>query len=133
MQEVVNFLQENITGVLATVEGGKPKARPFQFMFGEDGKFFFSTSNIKDVFQQLTVNPYVEFSSTSPKFAWVRLSGEVKFSSDLQIKEKVLAASGLVKSIYQTADNPIFEVFYIEHGTAILADFSGQPPKTINF
>lgn len=133
MQEVSKFLQENITGCLATVEDGKPKARPFQFMFEEEGKFFFCTNNTKDVFKQLQVNPYVEFSSTSPKFAWVRLSGKAQFSSDLQIKEKVLETSGLVKSIYKTADNPIFEVFYIEHGTAILADFSGQPPKTIEF
>ena len=133
MKEVVDFLQGNITGALATVEGGKPKARPFQFMFAEDGKFFFCTNNTKDVFKQLQANPYVEFTSTSPSFAWVRLRGEVKFSRSLADKEKVLAVSGLVKSIYQTADNPTFEVFYLEHGTAILADFSGQPPKTVHF
>ena len=133
MKEVVEFLQGNITGALATVEEGKPKARPFQFMFAEDGKFFFCTNNTKAVYKQLQVNPQVEFTSTSPSFAWVRLSGEVKFSSSLADKEKVLAASGLVKSLYQTADNPVFEVFYIEHGKAILADFSGQPPKTFSF
>lgn len=133
MQEVVKFLQENITGFLATVENGKPKVRPFQFMLEDGGKLFFCTSNTKDVFKQLKANPFVEFSSSSPKFAWIRLSGKVEFSKDLEIKEKVLENSDLVKSIYKTADNPIFEIFYIEHGTAIFADFSGQPPKTINF
>ena len=133
MKEVVEFLQANSTGVLATVKEGKPKARPFQFMFEEDGKFFFCTSNEKEVYQQLQANPNVEFTSTSPQFAWVRLSGEVKFSSRLAYKEKVLMTSSLVKSIYQTADNPIFEVFYIEGGKAILADFSGQPPKNFSF
>lgn len=133
MQEALKFLQENITGFLATVEDAKPKVRPFQFMLEDGGKLFFCTSNTKDVFKQLKANPYVEFSSSSPKFAWIRLSGKVEFSKDLNIKEKVLENSGLVKSIYKTADNPIFEIFYIEHGTAILADFSGQPPKTINF
>lgn len=133
MQEVLKFLQENITGFLATVEDAKPKVRPFQFMLEDGGKLFFCTSNTKDVFKQLKTNPYVEFSSSSPKFAWIRLSGKVEFSKDLKIKEKVLENSGLVKSIYKAADNPIFEIFYIEHGTAILADFSGQPPKTINF
>lgn len=133
MKDVVEFLQANITGVLATVEAGKPKARPFQFMFAEEGKFFFCTSNTKEVYKQLQADPYVEFCSTSPSFAWIRLSGEAQFSNSLTDKEKVLAASGLVKTIYQTADNPTFEVFYIEHGQAILADFSGQPPKTFNF
>ena len=133
MQEVVKFLQENKTGFLATVEGTKPKVRPFQFMLEDSGNLFFCTNNTKDVFKQLQANPYVEFSSSTPTFAWIRLSGQVKFSDDVRIKEKILEASGLVKSIYQRADNPIFEIFYIEYGTAILADFSGQPPKTITF
>lgn len=133
MQEVVKFLQENVTGCLATIEEGKPKVRPFQFMLEDEGKFFFCTNNTKDVFKQLKVNPYVEFTSSSPKFAWIRLSGKVEFSDDVKIKEKIIEASGLVKSIYKTADNPIFELFYIEHGAATLADFSGQPARTINF
>jgi uncharacterized pyridoxamine 5'-phosphate oxidase family protein len=133
MKEVVDFLKENITGCLATVEAGKPKVRPFQFMLEDGEKLFFCTNNTKKVYKQLQENPYVEFSSTSPKFAWIRVSGKVKFNPDVKLKEKVLAASPLVKSIYKTADNSIFEIFYIEHGTAILADFSGQPPKTITF
>lgn len=133
MQEAVKFLKENVNGFLATVEGTKPKVRPFQFMLEDSGKLFFCTGKTKDVCKQLKTNPYVEFSSVTPAFAWIRLSGEVKFSDDVRIKEQILENNGLVKSIYQTADNPIFEIFYIEHGTAILADFSGQPPKTINF
>ena len=29
---------------------------------------------------------------------------------------------------YQTADNPIFEVFYLENPHGVIADFSGNPP-----
>lgn len=133
MKQAVKFLQENISGFLATVEGSKPKVRPFQFMLEEGGRLYFSTNNTKDVYKQLKANPWCEFSSCSPNFAWIRLSGEARFSDDLDIKEKILAASPLVKSIYQTADNPIFEIFYIEHGNAILADFSGQPPHKVEF
>jgi uncharacterized pyridoxamine 5'-phosphate oxidase family protein len=61
------------------------------------------------------------------------LSGEVKFTSDKGVKEQILAANGLVKSIYQSADNPVFEIFYLDHGTAVLADFSGHPARTITF
>ena len=45
MNEVVKFLKENMNGFLATVEEGKPKVRPFQFMLEQEGKFFFCTSN----------------------------------------------------------------------------------------
>lgn len=133
MKDVVKFLQENNSGFLATVDDGKPRVRPFQFMLEEGGKLYFCTNNMKDVVKQLKANPYIEFSSATSNFAWIRLRGEVKFSNDLAIKTKILDASGLVKSIYQTADNPIFEIFYIERGYAVIADFSGQPPKQINF
>ena len=35
----------------------------------------------------------------------------------------------IVKGQYQTADNPIFEVFYLEDPHGVIADFSGNPPK----
>lgn len=133
MQEVVKFLNENANGFLATVKEGKPKVRPFGFMLEEGGKFYFCTANNKEVYKQIKANLFVEFSSTTPQFAWLRLSGEVKFSNDINIKEKILEKNALVKSIYQTADNPIFEAFYIEHGIAVIADFSGQPPKVVEF
>lgn len=133
MKEVVNFLKENSTGYFATVEDGKPKVRPFQFMLEESGKLFFCTSNEKEVYKQLMVNPCFEFSSSSPQFAWLRLSGKARFSNDVRIKEKILEISPLVKSIYKTADNPIFEIFSVEEATAVLADFSGQPPKIVKF
>ncbi len=133
MDEIIKFLNENVNGFLATVDRGKPKVRPFQFMFAEKEKLFFCTSNTKDVFKQLIASPYVEFSCTSPSFGWVRVSGKVEFSSDLAVKSKVLEKNELVRSIYKTAANPVFAVFYIGHGTAFLADFSGKPPKVVNF
>ena len=133
MKKVINFLQENRNGFLATNEEGKPKVRPFQFMFETDGKLFFCTSNKKPVFAQLQKMPYVEFSAMTPAFAWVRVSGAVKFSLDAAVKNRIIAENALVRSIYKTADNPDFEVFYLEHGKAVLADFSGRPARTFTF
>jgi len=47
----------------------------------------------------------------------------------LEIKAEVLESSPLVKSIYKTPDNPAFELFYLDNAKAVIADFSGQPPK----
>ncbi|ELC8442475.1 pyridoxamine 5'-phosphate oxidase family protein [Clostridium perfringens] len=133
MNEVVKFLKENPVQYFATVGlDGKAKVRPFQFIIEEKGKLYFSTSNQKTVFSEIEKNPYVEICSASPNFAWLRLNGKVVFSKDLEIKEKVLNASELVKSIYKEASNPIFEVFYLEDAKAVIADFSGNPPKEYN-
>ena len=130
MNELLTFLKENPVQYFATVGlDQKPKVRPFQFMLEKDGKLYFCTSNQKDVYKQIEKNPYVEICTSSQKFEWVRLSGKVVFSKDKAIKEQIITSSPLVKSIYETADNPIFEIFYLEEAKAILSDFSGNPPK----
>ena len=39
-----------------------------------------------------------------------------------------LQANPIVKGQYETADNPVFEVFYLENPHGVIADFSGNPP-----
>lgn len=133
MNEIKNFLENNFSGALATVDSGKPRVRPWGFMFEDDGKFYFCTANTKEVYKQLMKNAFVEFTSTSKEMVTVRLAGEAVFTKDPGIKQRVLEKQPMVKNIYQSADNPIFEVFYIEHGEAIVSDFSGQPPRKISF
>lgn len=130
MNQVVEFLSENPVIYFSTVGlDNKPRVRPFQFMLEKDGKLYFCTNNQKDVYAQIKNNPYVEISTSSPKFVWIRLKGKVVFSNDMEIKKAILEHSPLVKSIYQTAENPIFEIFYLEDVKAVIADFSGNPPK----
>lgn len=133
MNDVIKFLKENPIVYLATVDKGEPRVRPFQFMLEEGQRLYFCTSNIKDVYKQLKAHPSMELTTSSPKFEWIRLRGEARFINDLSIKAKILEASPLVKSIYKTPDNPLFDVFFIERGRAIIADFSGNPPKEVNF
>lgn len=38
-------------------------------------------------------------------------------------------ANPIVKSQYGDDANPIFEVFYLADAHAVIADFSGNPPK----
>lgn len=130
MNEVINFLRENPVQYFATIGlDGNPKVRPFQFMIEEDNKLFFCTSNQKDVFSEIKNTPSVELCISNEKFEWMRLSGDVVFSNDLEIKNKVIESSELVKSIYKTADNSTFEIFYLNNAKAVIADFSGNAPR----
>jgi uncharacterized pyridoxamine 5'-phosphate oxidase family protein len=128
MNEVVKFLQENPVQYLATVgRDGKAKCRPFMFCFEQEGKLWFCTNNTKDVYMDIKENPYVEVSVTSPVYAWIRLNGKAVFENNMAVKEACMN-NPIVKGQYQTADNPIFEVFYLEDAKAVIADFSGNPP-----
>lgn len=129
MNEVVKFLNENPVQYLATVGcDRKAKCRPFMFAGEMDGKLWFCTNNQKDVYKDMQENPDVEVSVSSPEYAWIRLNGRVVFEDNMAVKEMCIA-NPIVKGQYQTADNPIFEVFYLAGAHAVIADFSGNPPK----
>lgn len=129
MEEVVKFLRENPVQYLATVgRDGKAKCRPFMFAGEKDGKLWFCTNSTKEVYKDMQANPYVEVSVSSPTYAWIRLNGRALFENNMAVKEMCIQ-NPIVKSQYQTAGNPIFEVFYLAEAHAVIADFSGNPPQ----
>lgn len=132
MKEVVNFLSENPVQYLATVgRDGKAKCRPFMFCFEQDGRLWFCTNSQKEVYAEMQKNPYIEVCVSNKDFAWIRLNGKAVFENNMSVKQACLNIP-IVKQQYQTADNPIFEVFYLMDGKATIADFSGNPPKQFN-
>ena len=129
MNEVVKFLNENPVQYLATVgRDGKAKCRPFMFAGEKDGKLWFCTNSTKEAYKDMQANPNIEISVSSPTYAWIRLHGKAAFEDNMVVKEMCIQ-NPIVKSQYQTADNPIFEVFYLADAHAVIADFSGNPPQ----
>lgn len=98
------------------------------FCLEQDGKLWFCTNNTKDVYKDIQANPEIEVSVSNPSFAWIRLNGKAVFENNMTVKEACMK-SPIVQGQYQTAENPIFEVFYLDGATAVIADFSGNPPK----
>ena len=131
MEEVIKFLTETPQQYLATIGlDGKAKVRPILFYFAEDNKPYFCTNNQKSMYKELKENPEFEMTGATPEFAWIRIAGKVEFVDDLEIKQKVVDSNDLVKALYESGDNPIFEVFTIAEGSATIADFSGNPAQT---
>lgn len=129
MNEVVQFLQANPVQYLATVGiDGKAKARPFMFSLEQDGKLWFCTNSQKNVYKDMQANPNIEITVSSPEYAWLRLNGKAVFENNMAVKEGCMK-NPIVQGQYQTADNTIFEVFYLAGAKATIADFSGNPPK----
>ena len=114
MNDVINFLKENNLIYLATSGlDGNAKVRPILFYFEEDEKPYFCTANTKPMFKELDANPNCEIVVATPEFAWLRIAGEAEFTDNLELKQKVIDSNELVKSLYETADNPTFEVFTV--------------------
>ena len=135
MQEILDFITINSVGYIATIDGVQPRVRPFGFGFYQDNKFWFCTNNTKKVFKQLKNNPYAEVLFCREDYSrFLRLSGHVVFDESLEAKTKVMEAMPGVKGLYDSPDNKIFEVFYLEKGKAVLEDFpSAGAPYTVEF
>ena len=61
-------------------------------------------------------------------YAWIRLNGKAVFENNMAAKAMCIQ-NPIVKGQYGEATNPIFEVFYLKDVHAVIADFSGNPPK----
>ncbi|MDL2218660.1 pyridoxamine 5'-phosphate oxidase family protein, partial [Christensenellaceae bacterium OttesenSCG-928-M15] len=126
MNTVLQFLRECETYYLATIDGDKPRVRPFGAVSEFDGKMYFCTNNQKDVYKQMRKHPAIEFSGTLKNGAeWIRLEGKAVFDSRIEAKEEMLKQNPSLNALYK-ADDEIFEVFYLENATAHILSFAGR-------
>ncbi|RAS74585.1 pyridoxamine 5'-phosphate oxidase [Priestia endophytica] len=131
MNTLDQVLLRQKNGFLATLEGGKPRIRPFEIQLFLDSpfKYYLCTSNTKEVYKQLQEYPFIEFSLTTPDNTILRIRGRIKFSADEHIKQKIIDNNELVRSIYQTGSNPSFEIFYIREGEGTVAYLDNRSPE----
>lgn len=127
MNEILEFITKAKTFYIATIDGDKPRVRPFGFIMEHQEKLYFGTSNQKDVCKQLALNPHFEVSTMSENGQWIRLQGRAVFDSSIEAKTKAFEIMPSLAGIYNSPDNPTFEVFYIAEGKATIYSFSDEP------
>lgn len=121
-------LKANPNGVLATRDGDKVKTRVFQYLFSDGNRVYFCTSNEKPVYGQLKAFPYASFCTHSADFApVVSVSGRVCFVDDRALKARALDENPGIKGIYNSPENPVFELFYIDAGEVETFSFAEGP------
>lgn len=131
MTEVVRFLKENPVQYLATVGiNGKAKCRPFKFCLEQEGKLWFCTSNTKEVYKDMQANPGVELAVLSKEDeVCLRVRGIATFEENREIKQACMG-DYLIKELFQSADDPTFEVFYLADAKATITDMFGNEVHT---
>jgi uncharacterized pyridoxamine 5'-phosphate oxidase family protein len=115
---MINFaeiLKANPNGVLATQDGQGVRTRVFQYLFADGNKVYFCTSSQKPVYNQLKANPNVSFCTYPADFNPVlSINGKAVFVDDIALKTRALDENPPIKGIYNTPDNPVFQIFYID-------------------
>lgn len=116
MEQFKEILKDGTIGYFATTNGDQLEVRGWQFQFEEGNKFYFMTSNNKDVYKEMQSNPQVAFAGTSDEYN-VRISGKSTFLTDKAEKEKAFSKiTPQVQQMYESATNPLVEIFYIGSG-----------------
>ena len=125
MNKIVEFLNDTKIFYLATIDGDKPRVRPFGAVMEKDGKIYFCTNNQKDVYRQMRKNPNIEISATKENGDWLRLSGKAVFDSSKDTKQTMLDECPVLKTMY-SADDGNFEIFYITNASATVFSLCGK-------
>ncbi len=124
MDEIINFLNDAQIYYLATINGDKPSVRPIGFVMNYNGKLTFSTTNNKNMYEQMKNNSNVEISVFS-KGQTLRLSGKAIFNTSEDSIAKVFETMPELKKMYG-GNEQIMETFYIENAKATIATMGGE-------
>ena len=130
MIEVQEFLKNCGVYYLATVDGDKPRVRPFGTAEIFEDKLYIQTGKSKDVYKQIKANPNVEICAFKDG-KWLRVSGNLISDDRVEAKEDMLNKNPELKSMYSASDSNT-EVLYFESATAIFYSFT-EEPRVIHF
>ncbi|MCR4617383.1 MAG: pyridoxamine 5'-phosphate oxidase family protein [Lachnospiraceae bacterium] len=130
MQEVYDFLKKCGTYYLATVEGDRPRVRPFGTVEIFEGKLYIQTGKVKEVSKQIQANPKVEICACDGG-NWVRIAGKLVRDDRIEAKKHMLDCYPNLKAMYSAEDDNT-EVLYFEDATATFYSFTGEP-KVVKF
>lgn len=125
MERVYEFLKECKTYYLATVEGDRPRVRPFGTVNIFEGKLYIQTGKIKPVSKQISKNPKVEICAFNGE-KWLRLYGELIEDDRVEAKKSMLDSYPELRGMYDENDGNT-QVLYFKNATAVFSSFTAAP------
>ena len=127
MERVEKFLKEAGTYYLATVDGDRPRVRPFGTAHVFEGKLYIQTGKSKDVSKQIHANPKVEICACTGG-DWLRVAGTLVEDDRREARQSMLDAYPSLRGMYSEDDGNT-EVFYFKDATATFSSFTKAPEE----
>lgn len=126
MEKVIAFLNESPVVFFATVEGDKPKVRPFGFHMVYDGKLCFGIGTHKKAYQQIVANPNVEVCGNTPKGQWMRIAGTVSVINEAEAVDAALKVMPSLGNMYNEETGLSLGIVAFDAGAVVeIADMGG--------
>ena len=125
MNEVYEFLKKCGTYYLATVEGYKPRVRPFGTIDLYNNRLYIQNGKVKAVSRQIKENPQIEICAMDDG-KWIRIEATAYLDNNIDAQKHMLAAYPSLQKMYQPGDG-YTEVFYLRNVTAKICSFTEEP------
>jgi len=112
----VEFANQNPVSFLSSTDGDQPRVRGMLLWFADKTGFYYNVGAVKEVYKQLKVNTKVEvcfFNAKSKSMDQMRVTGQVEFLNDLELKKKLVEARPFLKKWGLTPENPDLIVFRV--------------------
>lgn len=131
MEEVMEYLRKCGTFYLATVDGNKPKVRPFGVVAIYEGKLYIQTGKKKAVSKQMAANPNIEICAMAEDGTWMRIEAAAVEDDRMEVRQYFLDENPTLKPMY-AADDGNCQVWYLTNAAATIYSFTAEP-KVIRF
>jgi pyridoxamine 5'-phosphate oxidase len=115
-EEILKFLTDNPAFSLATSDGNIPHVRTLLLHKADESGIYFMVGKFKDVYRQLSVNPYVELCFHNDNYQ-VRITGQVEnLDKDMELKKEILTVRPFMASWIEQVGFKYMAVFRLRYG-----------------
>lgn len=130
MERVYEFLKEAKVFYFSTVDGDRPRTRPFGVVFIHEGKLYVQTGKVKQVSQQLAQNPNGEICVMKGP-VWLRLNGTLVEDDSVEAQQAFVDQFPHLAKHYAVGDGNL-QVLYFKDA---VAEFNamGKEPEIVRF
>ena len=133
MEEIMAFLKENPTFYFATVEGYKPRVRPFGFAMEYKGRLYFAIGKHKAAYKQILDNTNIEICTANDRGEWLRIQGTVDFDNTEAAKKRAFEVMPQLADMYNEETGNKLGIVYLDHLSAKLFSMSGAVKDIMNY
>ena len=133
MEEIMAFLKENPTFYFATVEGYKPRVRPFGFAMEYKGRLYFAIGKHKAAYKQILDNTNIEICTANDRGEWLRIQGTVDFDNTEAAKKRAFEVMPQLADLYNEETGHKLGIVYLDHLSAKLFSMSGVVKDIMNY
>ena len=130
MERVYEFLMDAKVFYFSTVEGNRPRTRPFGVVFIHNGKLYVQTGKSKQVSHQLAENPNAEICVMKGP-VWLRLNGTLVEDDSPEAQQAFIDGFPRLADRYAVGDGNL-QVLYFKDAVAEYK-VMGKEPEIVRF